>query len=1018
MNRDRIRLKGNRYLLIPVLLMMPVMIFAHSAAFAGDTEAERIPDRKESAQETGEMVSQNSGPGEKDGQLRETEEAAGQNRESEGSASREAGEHGSAENRKQSPADGEQRESEEPAREGETPAPEGYYVVTLKDIHPDLPPEGRRYDGTDRISLQYTSQITREDDGEEEEIPAYKVVCDARLDGCDVGDRQVICSFALKTAYPDHIKLDTGQEYPSLSVEIKKAILRVAIPDGTKAYMDPPDTEHISLSGDGSVTVSGFAKDANGKEVVPEGFIPPQIMVDTQVLKQNSPMYRPGEEEDSGSQTGNGFADGSASGRRKVCRYEGALVLKKTPEGNITGNPTDNYEFCCDPEDDRYVPGCVTVTRRTVSQGEDYTLSGDEGAYLQQQDRIIVRQGTRLYANPVKGYGFNSGESSDPLSGEGTFAFRLRKKDKSGFVTADSEEEEIRYTADGAAPEPVLSVTGTKGSGEYLYCASSSSVSVQIPEDMSGIRAVRYRILRADLTSGNLALLRTSDGTGLLTAGAWTDSGTSLSAALSDEGIFRVEFEVTDGVGNRSQAASACIIVDHTGPSVTVDGVSDHSANSGKVIITAACSDAAYEPGSMSAVMAAEHGGLIPKMRLTEENSTGASVRFEDFKHSASADAVYTLTVRARDLAGNETVRTLSFSINRSGSLYSLGEETRENLKNYYHRQPFPVIFTETNLDEVPSAKVMIRRGTSLQELVPGDGLLSRRKTRNSDGFRYIYIISENAFQEDGRYEVILFTSDRAGNSSDSAARDIPVQFAIDKMPPQCLITGIRTGNRYQAESLTAVAEARDNVAVEGAWIYTDSVLYRTLDSETLEQTEGVIKLSFMEKKEWRTLQIRVQDCAGNEYWTPELTFLVVGKAGKNIAAPKRKRLSAEQISLICRWLRACCRKLRSLFLPGPEAGEMELIMRRNERGTPSAASAGGQSEGVAHISIACLQEKRLYRLLAAAGALLSVPMIWVLFHRPGKSGAALRRERSRYKHPEDPGRLHEAHEAEDDEAA
>ena len=956
------------------VLMLTAVICAHTAACAGDTEAESVAVRKETVQETGDTAGQCIETEEQASHFKETEEPDGQHT-------------GTGEK------DGQNRESEESEWDGEMTAPEGYYTVTLEDIRTDIPAEGRMYDGTDRIGLKYSSQIRREDSGEKEEIPVYKVACDARLDGCDAGERHVIYSFTLKTPWPDHIKLKAGQKYPELTVDVKKAVLHIRIPDGTKVYMDPPDLEHISLSGNGEVTVSGFAEDADGKEVIPEGFEPPQITVDTTVLKKNSPMYRPDEEEDGGEQSGNDSAGGSTAGKRKVCRYEGALILKKTPEGDVTGNPTDNYEFCSDPEDDRYVPGCVTVTRREIAQGEDYTVSGDEGAYLQQQERIIVRQGTRLYAEPVKGSGYNSGESSDALSGEGIFTFRLRKKDKSGFVTADSEEGEIRYTADGAAPEPVLSVTGTKGSGDYLYCASSSSVSAKTPEDMSGIRSVRYRILRTDLTARNLALLRTSGGDSHLAAGNWSDAGSSGSASLSDEGIFRVEFEVTDGVGNSSRAASACIIVDHTGPSVTVDGVSDHSANSGKVIISAACSDAAYEPGSFSAVMEAGHGGLVPKMRFTQENGTGAAVRFADFKHSARADAVYTLTVRARDLAGNETVRTLSFSINRSGSAYSLGEETQENLRTYYHRQPFPVSFAETNLDEVPSAKVVIRRGTSLRELVPGDGLLSRGKTRNSDGFRYVYTISENAFREDGIYEVILFTSDRAGNSSDSAACDIPVRFAIDKTPPQCLITGIRSGNRYQTESLTAVAEVRDNLAAAGAWIYLDSVLDRTLDSEALAQTEGVIKLPFKEKREWRTLQIRVQDFAGNEYWTPELVFLVAGKSDKSTAAPMRRRLSAEQISLACKWLRACYRRLQGLFLSDPGSGNMKAITKRDVRGTPAVYLSAEQTAGET-LSIARLQRKRFYRLLAAAGAVLSVPLIWVFLHRRRRRNAALSRER------------------------
>ena len=999
MNRGWIRKRRSGYLRMPALILILAAVFCiRSSVSAGDTEAENAAAGTVPVQEAGETTGQSKGAEEMAGRILETEEAAGQKLETEETSGQKLErEETAGQNRGAEAAAGEMRESEEPEWDEEASEPEGYYTVILDEIRPDLPEEGRVYDGTDRISLKYSAKVRREDSGEEEEVPPYKVICSARLEDCDAGRRQVIYSFALRTPYPDHIKLERDREYPKLAVEVKKAVLRVRIPDGTKAYMDPPDLEHISLSGNGEVAVSGFALDADGREVIPEGFIPPQITVDTRVLKQNSPMYRTGAEEEDAGQSGSDPAAGSLEGKRTVCRYEGALILKMTPDGLATGDPTANYEFCLDPEDDRYVAGCVTITRGEISPGEDYTIRGDEGAWRWLQDRVIVRQGTGLYADPVKGSGYNSGASSGALSGEGTFTFRLRKKDKSGSVTADSKEGEILYTADGTAPKPALSVTGAKGSGGYLYCASAAVVTAQVPEDMSGIREVRYRILRTDLTAGNLAMLRKSGSEGLMTVGSWKDGRSSGSASLSDEGIFRVEFEVTDGVGNRSLASSACIIVDRTEPSVTVDGVTDHSANAGRVIITAACSDAAYETGSFSVDLTAEHGGLVPKMHVIQENGTGAAVRFADFKHTRRADAVYVLTVRARDLAGNETVRTLSFSVNRSGSVYSLAEGTRQNLNAYYHRRPFAVCFTETNLDEVPSAKAVIRRGTSLRELVPGDGLLLRGKSRNRDGFRYVYTIPASAFQEDGIYEVILFTTDRAGNSSDSAARDIPVRFAIDQTPPSCLITGIGSGSRYPVEKLTAVAEVRDNLALAGVWIYVDSVLYRKLDSEALAQTDGLIKLPFRKRREWRTLQIRVLDCAGNEYWTSELEFLVSGKDDKGMAVPERRRLSAEQIALAGGWMRACCRKVRRVFWQDLKAEKMEVILRRDTRGAPAVSAAGGQLADVTHIRIEDLQKKRLHGLMAAAAVLPAALLIFILLYR-------IRRQRRVRRHSQETG--------------
>ena len=158
--------------------------------------------------------------------------------------------------------------------------PEGDYTVIVQDIHADLPEEGRVYDGTDQITLAYTVQ-TAGTPAEGDDIPAYTLNCEARLDGCDAGERKVLYSFSLQTPYPEHVRLKEDQEYPPITVEVKKAVLSVRIADGTKKYMDPADLEHIGFVSDRVVEVTGFVKDDVGREVIPEGLRLPEIEVDS-----------------------------------------------------------------------------------------------------------------------------------------------------------------------------------------------------------------------------------------------------------------------------------------------------------------------------------------------------------------------------------------------------------------------------------------------------------------------------------------------------------------------------------------------------------------------------------------------------------------------------------------------------------------------------------------------------------------------------------------------------------------
>ena len=969
-------------LLILALLQVVASAAFRTAAQAADTEAEIL----QAAQE--ETI--------REEQVRETDRET--TREEQGkAASNDTARKDHGETTEDKTVRGEQDETaqqetvQEETKQEETEAePEGYYTVILKAIRPDLPDGGRVYDGTDEIRLAYETEIRREGtengivETEEEDVPEYTIRCDARLDSPDTGERKVIYTLFLDTPRPDRIKLSEEQEYPEIRVEVRKAVLSVKIADGMKAYMDPAEPEYIEFDSLPEVTVSGFVKDAEGREMIPADFEAPEIDVDTSVLKKSSPMY----EYDS---TGEESSANGKSTKRKVCRYQNALIMKRKPDGQLTGEPTANYEFCCDPEDERYSPGSVTVTRRAIQYGDDYSVEGEYGSFLiTGEDSVIVRAGSRLYADPVKGSGYNSGAVSGGLTGEGVYTFRLQKKDRAGRVIADSMETDVRYTADASAPAAAFTVPGTSGEGDILYSVSSADAAVTVSgDDLSGIRSVRCRILKTGLAAENLQA-GAGDPAGGMTAGPWRETGQSGNITLTEEGIYRIECEVTDGVGNRSLSRSPCIVLDHTAPSIRIRGIEDGSANAGAVIVTADVYDAMYRPASVKAVMTASWEGLVPEMTLVSDGSTGCEVRFEDFAYRKEADAVYTLEVSARDLAGNESIRSVTFSVNRFGSAYRLGKQTAQSLRSYYHSRPFAVSYIETNLDEVPSARIFLRKNSSLRELVPGDGNLSVKEKRGRKGNRYTYTISEDTFEEDGRYEVMLLTTDAAGNSSDSAAQGIPVRFAVDRTAPQCLITGIRDGGRYRTEKLTAVLEIRDNLALSGAEIYRDGRLFRTLNAEELARTGGIMKLLIDERDRWQTLQIRVADCAGNTYWTPEMTFLVSRKSGADSMEPPARRLTARQLVLIRRWIRTLTEQLCKAADNYAADGEVnpEELRQMLRKKLAAGAEAEGLSAYESQVSAGELQGSRRRNLLiAAAGTVLPVLFLYMIVRRSGRRG-------------------------------
>ena len=758
--------------------------------------------------------------------------------------------------------------------------PEGMWTVRVTDVRADLPEEGRYYDGTDRIRVLFHTSASS---GTKEDPPAYRVLCDARLDSPDAGERKVIGSFLLQTPWPEHVKLDASTTEPDITVTVKKAVLQIRISDGTKRYGDPADLDHIEFRERTVVHVSGFAEDENGVPVIPEGFRAPEAVTDRKVLKKDSPIYG---------------ADPSDPDRWSVLPYRNAVVLKRDEEGHVTGDPTANYEFCTDPEDPRCHMGTVTVTSAPAVYGRDYTVTGPEGAFFIGEDgTAYVRSGCSLEVKASSGSDYNSGYTSGALEGEGSISFRLSRRDSRGRLLADSEDAQIFYRADAFAAPAVFTVSRADKKGDAYFANHPVSVSYRVPEDdVSGIRSVRIRFRRCGGEAGCPPL---PEGDAAASEHAWSEAGMSGSAELSQEGIWRLEAEVTDRVGNSAASLGDAVVIDSRAPSIEIRGALNGSANAGRVRLTVSCSDPWYQTGSLQTQLSAAYGGTIPDTLEGWEDGQGALIRFADFPVKREADAAYTLRVTASDLAGNRAERTITFSVNRFGSAYRLSEDTRSALGTYYHQDPFPVTFIETNIDRVSNARILLREGQQLRELTSGAGMQVQESRTGRKTWRYRYTVPSEAFSGDGIYEVMLMSRDAAGNSADSTAQQLPVRFAVDRTPPECLVTGIRPGEIRREDDMTAVLEVRDNMAIACAGIYVNASLQAEYSAEQIAACGGVIKVPLRAEKDWQTLQIHVTDRAGNELWTEEVPFLLGEGADGPYDAQKGRRLSARQIQFI-----------------------------------------------------------------------------------------------------------------------
>ena len=520
-----------------------------------------------------------------------------------------------------------------------------------------------------------------------------------------------------------------------------------------------------------------------------------------------------------------------------------------------------------------------------VQRGREYEIRGDENAWFRDdRDRLWVRAGSSVYVQALGSMDYGKGGSVSAVQEDGTLMFQLKQMEPDGQTARVSALQKENYYVDAEAPMAVISGNGEEQNG-VLYAAQAANLQVAIePDGKSGLKKAAYCIRSSAGRPGSKAAGQQD---------IWKECTDGQQVSISEEGVWKVYVRTEDQVGNLKFSESAPICVDRTAPEITISGVSDQSANSGSLPIQISCEDAYYRPGSLKIQIHGSNGGKAPALKKSEESEQGCLVEYFDFPKEQSYDDTYTLTVEASDLSGNRTQKTAEFSVNRFGSVFDLDLDTKKKLKQYYFRRPTDIVFLETNIDYVGASKIFCRENGEVRQLIRGTDYEVTMTGDASSWKQYQYRIPASSFQKEGIYELLLSSKDRANNQSDTGMQGKRVTFALDWTAPECLITGVKSGEICQAAAKTVCFWPQDNVGVRTLKIYKDSELYYQTD--TVNTSELPVKVRLSESEEWQTLQAKVCDFAGNECWTPELAVYVNTKGAKTVPYQKQRKSAQEE---------------------------------------------------------------------------------------------------------------------------
>ena len=735
-------------------------------------------------------------------------------------------------------------------------------TVHLSDIRVKQPE--RYYDGTREVELE--GMVSDLPEGMSVDLRGY-------AKQKDTGTWPVEIEAILQGAGSEEWNLEI-EDTQNLYITILPRPLQIIISGARKPYHSANELSEVIFEETEPIKVTGFLEQDCIDGQLPKNFQLPELMIDEQILSVDSPMYENGKE---------------------IC-YRHAITVKTEKDGSISGNPGENYTFYMEGKEN-IQGGTVILSAPPILGTLDYTLECSDSSALVRDENgnVWVRQGESLYVRPVAGRGFTFGKNILTVQKDGEMEFTLTERNENGEVTASSQIRSIAWKADGEAPKAEWTVDGkTMPKDQTFYVNRDTQVACEhIVENGSGLKSVEiYAAYGEEYDRQGIELYREKKE-------AWTKSD---RIVLNREGNCRVWIRMEDMVGNIQFQRTGDIVIDRTGPKLQFFGIEGGSANNRTVEPGCRIEDTYLNPDGIKLTLTGYHSGVrnVSWERKAADNGSEIRMQMEDLPHERNWDDIYTLLAEAEDLAGNHSMKKIVFSVNRFGSVYYLGESTKDCTERFYISKPEDMEIYEVNVDYLTESGIMLGYEGETRQLVKNRDYTVEKTGNDRTWKEYRYTIAADCFKEEGRYYLICASEDRAQNTSDNRMRKQKLEFAVDRSEPQILLAGIEDRGIYRSDEKSVSLECRDNLALHQVTVWLNGENIRKNDKE-----EQQIRLKHA--AQWQTIRAEAIDKAGNTKNTGEIRFWL-GKQPVHLpdeeeteekmqtVQGEKKNLSAEEI--------------------------------------------------------------------------------------------------------------------------
>ena len=402
------------------------------------------------------------------------------------------------------------------------------------------------------------------------------------------------------------------------------------------------------------------------------------------------------------------------------------------------------------------------------------------------------------------------------------------------------KEDETRIVVDSISPTANVTYNpAVKDTDGISYYDGNIEVTVNITE--------------ANFDSADVQVTVTKDDANYPVNVTWVDNSVDSHTGtftLTEDGDYTVSVQYRDKSSNLMNAyTSHQLTLDTTAPTVQVSGIRSDSANKDeKVGFVVTFSDINIDVTTMKPVLLAvmqDEEGVYTSTEIPmgdpEVVEEGKTYTFT--VENLPEDALYTLSYEVSDMSGNSTNTAVledgeehvqvQFSVNREGSTFGFGDEYIQTLVNQYYVYEVynDIIIVEVNVDPIDNYTVLVNG----EELVEGQDFVSEQVTEAGKWSKRTYVISKDVFAEEGEYNLLVHSVDKADSAAYSDVKDLAISFVVDQTAPMITVSGLAEGGRYQTDEQLVTLIPSD----EGGRLNSLKVVIFDADGQPLKDESG-----------------------------------------------------------------------------------------------------------------------------------------------------------------------------------